>query len=695
MKYKKIILTCIILSTVASSIIFFSNLSLKRVSAVNGQSEVGIINNNNNSNNDENNASYNDKNNGSNYEKKLYGIGSVSKVYTTVAVMKLVDEGKIKLDDRVLKYIPEFKMADERYKDITIRMLLNHSSGINGGTLCNAMLLGDNSTYNHDNLLANLKDQKLKAAPGEYSVYCNDGFTLAEIVVERVSGMSFTEYLEKEISIPLGLSNTKTPQSNIDKDRLEKIYFNKSSLELPYDCANVIGSGGIYSTAEDMCNFSKILMNSNNGFLSTTSINAMGNPESDKNVYGVINGDGAFKYGLGWDSVNTYPFNKYNIKAISKGGDTNYFHGNLTVLPDNNMSAAVLSSGGSSSFDKLVAQELLEAALEAKGVINETSEYAPVYGHVNKNIPEEIKENAGVYSGNKMLKVTFNDDNKLIISTVDDEINVTHEYVYTDEGYFISTNGNYISETGLVSAQNGSIGSTKLYFSKESNGKTYIFIQSYESYPGLSHTAMAIPYVQKIEENPVSKEVLDVWKKRNNKKYYLISEKYTSTYYLIKDRIGIKINLSDTMNGYLKNYGSFRNNKIINENYCEDFIKIPGMIGRDTNDFSFYKKDNIEYLKLPTTMQQFICEDAIEELNLLDEKIEMDKSNAKWFDISKDDEGKLINIEIIGKGSYSVYDKYDNCVDTSSIKNKDNKILLPNQGKIAFVGEEGTEFKFN
>ena len=73
----------------------------------------------------------------------------------------------------------------------------------------------------------------------------------------------------------------------------------------------------------------------------------------------------------------------------------------------------------------------------------------------------------------------------------------------------------------------------------------------------------------------------------------------------------------------------------------------------------------------------------------------MDKSNAKWFDISKDDEGKLINIEIIGKGSYSVYDKYDNCVDTSSIKNKDNKILLPNQGKIAFVGEEGTEFKFN
>ena len=680
MKCKKIILICII-STIALSIIIFSNLYLKGANAVTNNSKSETINDNNYENND---------------EKKLYGIGSVSKMYTAAAVMKLVDEEKISLDDPVVKYIPEFKMNDERYKDITVRMLLNHSSGLNGGTMCNSILLDDNSTYNHDNLLANLRNQKLKAAPGEYSVYCNDGFTLAEIVVERISGMSFTEFIEKEISLPLGLNNTKTPQSNINKDSIAKIYFNQSSLELPRECANVIGSGGIYSTAQDMCNFSKIFMSSNNNFLSQASKNAMVNPESDKDAYGVINGDSVLKYGLGWDCVNTYPFNKYNIKAISKGGDTNSFHGNLTVLPDNNMSAAVLSSGGSDAFDQMVAQELLEAMLEVEGTINETSQYAPVSGNINKNIPEEIKKNAGVYSGDKMLKVTFNDDNKLLISTVDNEINVTQEYVYSDEGYFISTNGNYISPyNGIISAQNGSIGSTKLYFSKESNGNTYIFIQNYESYPGLSHTAGALPYAQKIEENPVSKEVLDVWKKRNDKKYYLVSEKCTSAFYLSKDRIGIKINLSDTMNGYLKNYGSFRNNKIINENYCEDFIKIPGTIGRDTNDFSFYKKDNIEYLKLPTTTQQFICEDAIANIALSNGKIEIDDNNAKWFKISKEDEGKILNIEIMGKGSYFVYDKYDNCVDTSWIKNKTNKVLLPKEGKIVFVGEKGATFELN
>lgn len=702
MKYKKIILTCIMISTIAVSVMLFSNIALKSVRAASNQNQensnkIGSSDSDNNCNvtDTSNNITGEESKDNENNEDKLYGIGSVSKVYTAAAVMKLVDEGKIDLDAPVVKYIPEFKMADERYKNITVRILLNHSSGINGGTLSNAMLLGDNSTYNHDKLLENLKDQKLKAPPGEYSVYCNDGFTLAEMVIERVSSISFTEFLQKEFELPLKLSNTKTPQDKIDEDKFEKIYFNKSSLELPHDCANVIGSGGIYSTAEDMCNFSNIFMTSNNGFLSEASKKAMANPEVDKNAFGVTNGDSVLKYGLGWDSVNTYPFNKYNIKALSKGGDTNYFHGNLTVLPDNNMSAAVLSSGGSSSFDQLVAQELLEATLEEEGIISETSEYEPVTGHVNRNIPEEIKKNAGVYSSNEMLKVSFSDDNKLLISTVDDEINVTHEYLYTDEGYFISTNGNYISENGMVSAQNGSIGSTKLYFKKEANGKTYIYIQNYESYPGLSHTALAVPYAEKVEENPVSSKVMDAWKSRDNKKYYLTSEKYTSSIYLLKSRIGIKIDLSETMNGYLKNYGLLKNSKIINENYSEDFVKIPGMVGRDTNDFSFYKKDNIEYLKLPTMKQEFICEDAIENIDLAKEKIEIDDSNAKWFEINKEDEGKVLNINIEGKGSYAIYDKYDNCVDTSWIKNKANKVVLPKEGKIVFVGETGAAFKLN
>ncbi|MGL4799784.1 MAG: serine hydrolase domain-containing protein, partial [Cellulosilyticaceae bacterium] len=105
----------------------------------------------------------------------LYGIGSVSKVYTTMAVMQLVEQGKIDLDTPVVTYIPEFEMADARYKDITPRMLLNHSSGIMGTTFKNMLLLEDDDTYSTSHLLEALKTQWLKADPGAFSVYCNDG----------------------------------------------------------------------------------------------------------------------------------------------------------------------------------------------------------------------------------------------------------------------------------------------------------------------------------------------------------------------------------------------------------------------------------------------------------------------------------------------------------------------------------------
>ena len=116
----------------------------------------------------------------------MYGVGSISKMFTTAAIMKLVDMGEVKLDTPVTAYLPEFKMADERYKKITVRMLLNHSSGLMGSTFQDAFLLGDNDSYAKDHLLESLKDQRLKADPGAYSVYCNDGFTLAELIIKLV-----------------------------------------------------------------------------------------------------------------------------------------------------------------------------------------------------------------------------------------------------------------------------------------------------------------------------------------------------------------------------------------------------------------------------------------------------------------------------------------------------------------------------
>ena len=149
----------------------------------------------------------------------IYGIGSVSKIFTTVAVMQLVEQGKLDLDKPVVQYLPAFKMADSRYKDITVRMLLNHSSGLMGSSFGSALLLGDASQQATEELLARLSTQRLKADPGAYSVYCNDGFTLAQLVVEAVSETGFMDYLRKHVFEPAGLKETWSPASSFELRR--------------------------------------------------------------------------------------------------------------------------------------------------------------------------------------------------------------------------------------------------------------------------------------------------------------------------------------------------------------------------------------------------------------------------------------------------------------------------------------------
>ena len=91
----------------------------------------------------------------------LYGIGSISKTYTAAAMMKLVEQGKVDLDEPVTAYLPDFTMADPRYTQITVRMLLNHSSGLMGGTTNDAFLFGDQGNDDAPSRLLERRLQRL------------------------------------------------------------------------------------------------------------------------------------------------------------------------------------------------------------------------------------------------------------------------------------------------------------------------------------------------------------------------------------------------------------------------------------------------------------------------------------------------------------------------------------------------------
>jgi CubicO group peptidase (beta-lactamase class C family) len=184
----------------------------------------------------------------------LFNIGSISKVYVATAIMLLVDDGKVSLDRPVTDYLPEFRMADDRYRKITVRMLLNHVSGMPGteGSNSFGFKYDDNIKQETINTLARAH---LKHAPGAMAVYCNDGFTLAEMIVERVSGKKYINFLNERIFKPLGLKNTGTGVGEIKGKPVALYYDAKTGKRHPLETLSILGAGGLSSTAEELCRF--------------------------------------------------------------------------------------------------------------------------------------------------------------------------------------------------------------------------------------------------------------------------------------------------------------------------------------------------------------------------------------------------------------------------------------------------------
>ncbi|MGE7674178.1 serine hydrolase domain-containing protein [Lysinibacillus sp. NPDC094403] len=592
----------------------------------------------------------------------LYGIGSVSKMYASAAVMKLVDEGKVDLDAPVVHYVPDFKMKDERYKRITPRMLLNHSSGLQGTIYSNAFLFKDNDTYAHDNLLRQLSDQSLKAEPGAFSVYCNDGFTLAEILVERVSGMSFTEYLHKRFTEPLKLNHTKTPQDNWEDDKRAGLYFSTYQGQLPIEALNEIGAGGISSTAEDLVRFSQLFMGQGEGILSDKAVKAMEQEEYKKGMW-PGDEDNIVNYGLGWDSVKLYPFSEYGIKGLAKAGDTLLQHAIMVVLPEQKMAAAVLSSGGSSSTNQLLATELLLAALKEKGTIKDIKPNKSFGKPVKAKMPQDVAKKAGFYGNSgSHFKIEITKNGELFLP-----FNPEEKYVYTADGSFVNEEG-----------------TSKLNFVTEQNGRTYLRERSYQSTPSLGQDAIDQYLAEKLEVNVLSKESAAAWAKREGVKFYLVNEKFSSILYLAQQELTKQITRTDGLAGY------WEGRKITGPNTAEHQLQIPVMASRDTTEARFYTEGGNEYMEMAGLL--YVSGSNVKSLDAgQSSKVTLQANgHAKWFTIPQAAAGKTMSVTLPAKSSFAVYDEEGICVNFTVVSGN-NKVKLPKNGTVVFAGAANSE----
>lgn len=597
----------------------------------------------------------------------MYGIGSISKVYVAASVMKLVDEGKINLDTPLTTYIPEFKMKDERYKNITPRMLLNHSSGLMGSSFEDAFLLGDGDTYTIESFLTQLEDQRLKADPGAYSVYCNDGFTLAQILVERISGMDFTSFIHKNFSEPLGLTHTKTPLDEFDRNNLARTYHPYYNGELPVDSVNAIGTGGIYATATELCEFAQVFMHEGANLLSQSALTAMETNEAEKGIW-VPEGDNALEFGLGWDNMNVYPFNEYGIQAVVKGGDTQLFHGSLIVLPEHNMAAAVVSSGGASTYDQMLATAMLLEQLKEKGIIDEIKPVKTFEAPVAAAMPKELTLDSGIYGATMgTYEVQIKEEGQLILKSLMMPV-PDQTFIYTEEGYFVSPDGG-----------------TKVKIVEESNGHKYLWARGYGNLPGIGEMATSDYQLQKMEANEISEEVKAAWEERQGKKYFILNEKYTSQSYLMLPVNTLQ--LQDYLPGYVAG------DKIIDENHAISTIQIPGASGRDTQDIELFIKDDVEYLKVGSYIG--IREEGVKALPYVKEAIctIQEDGYARWFTIPKALANKTMTLTLPLNGSVMIYNVQGQLVENTYLSQNDT-ITLPEGGYVAFVGDAGAKFSY-
>ena len=137
----------------------------------------------------------------------IFHWASVSKTFVATAIMQLIEKGKLDLDEKVTTYVPYFKQSGDKYKSITLRQMLNHTSGI-----------GDVDDYEWDKpqndeaaperFVRGLENDSLLFAPGENWKYSNTAFEILGVVISRVSGVPFETYVKQNILKPLGMQHS-------------------------------------------------------------------------------------------------------------------------------------------------------------------------------------------------------------------------------------------------------------------------------------------------------------------------------------------------------------------------------------------------------------------------------------------------------------------------------------------------------
>ena len=280
----------------------------------------------------------------------VYRIGSVTKQFTSAAIMRLMEQGKLALGDTVQKFLPNFPTQGNR---VTVRHLLNHTSGIKSYTSLGPkwarVMRIDLAT---DSLVALFANEPFDFKPGDAYRYNNSGYFLLGMIIEKLSGKPYGQYLKDEFFTPLGLTSTMyCDQAPLIKHRAQGYatppgggFLNAEPLSMTQPYA----AGSLCSSVKDLVVWTQAL--SSGKVVSPASYKLMTTP-------GTLN-DGkpiTYGFGLGTGTLGGHP-------QISHNGGINGFVSELHHYPNDSVITVVLTNTGALAavqLERLIARRTL------------------------------------------------------------------------------------------------------------------------------------------------------------------------------------------------------------------------------------------------------------------------------------------------------------------------------------------------
>lgn len=274
-----------------------------------------------------------------NTQDTTFPIGSMSKQFTAMAIMQLVEKGLINVDDVISKYVPDFPNGDI----ITIEELLTHSSGIVNCTNLPEFWSMDIDSFKDINNVINLfKNKSLEFKPGSKFSYSNSGYILLGYIIEKVSGRNYIDYLEKNIFGPLDMKNT-----GLSYDGIKKMYTSTgySGYLDVFPISDMItlngayGAGNLCSTTEDLYKWDRALYTDK--LVKQSTLKDIFSNHIEMTSSGIY-------YGYGWMlSKGSYG------EEIYHGGNTLGFTSNIARYPDKDLTIIILTNVGYYNINSL------------------------------------------------------------------------------------------------------------------------------------------------------------------------------------------------------------------------------------------------------------------------------------------------------------------------------------------------------